>query len=243
MLPVEEVSVAPFHSWASLICHQAYSSEANKNNEQTLEAKEDEVLGLVGLLLIYAIAVGGLYGWIKHDDWRRAKNWEAEDELRANEKKVEKERKATELQSTNERIAKAIKLKEKRDAKKARDIEFLELQEQIKILNPRFRPGEMAEKIAKEEKRACKQLESEILDVLCEPKDDLIRADPESHDPTEKIAARLGDPAQRNRLRDAWDKMHSWNQEGLRERVRNKMGKFGIKWPEKGNPFGDDDEE
>ncbi|KAL8853070.1 MAG: hypothetical protein Q9221_002100 [Calogaya cf. arnoldii] len=249
MLPVEKVSIASLNRWALLICLQAYSSappnEADKKSEckeQKLEAKE-EVLGLVGHLVIYAIAAGGLYGWTRYDDWRRAKNRKAEEELRANEEKVKKERKANELQSKNERIAKETKRKAKRKAAKAREIEFLELQEQIKILNPRFRPGDLKEKMAKEEKRARKQLECEILDVLCEPKDDLIRADPESHDPTEKIAARLGDPAQRDRLRDMWDKIYSLNQEGLRERVRNKMGKFGIQWPEKGNLFGDDDVE
>ena len=171
---------------------------------------------------------GGLFGFFKYDDWKRERDTSAEEERKASELNAKKE---------FERV------KMKREAKKHRDINFRELQERVQLLDPRFRPGEAAEKAAKEEKRALRELESDILDVVLTPKENWIHPKLGSEDPIERYAARLRDPAQRFRLREAWNNMSSWDQKDLREQVRNKMGRYGIEWPEKGNPFERDDNE
>ncbi|KAL9040735.1 MAG: hypothetical protein Q9180_001731 [Flavoplaca navasiana] len=131
----------------------------------------------------------------------------------------------------------------RREAKKQRDINFRELQERIQRLDPCFRPGEAAEMAAKEENRALRDLEFDIIDVVLAPKEKWIHPKIDSEDPIERYATRLRDPAQRFRLRAAWNKMTSRRQEDLREQVRNKMGRYGMKWPEQGNPIEGEDNE
>lgn len=63
------------------------------------------------------------------------------------------------------------------------------------------------------------------------------KPDANSEDPIERMAAKFKDPNLREDLRAMWDKEYSWEQEKAREIVKTKMGVFGIKWPEKGNPF------
>ncbi|KAL8790221.1 MAG: hypothetical protein Q9213_000752 [Squamulea squamosa] len=97
-------------------------------------------------------------------------------------------------------------------------------------MDPRFLPQET--------KSARMDLDHEFYDAARKAKEPLVKAQRTSADPTEKLAARLGDPAERDFLRQWWSSRTAGEKKRWRELVRDHMGRYEIEWPEKGNPFG-----
>lgn len=105
-----------------------------------------------------------------------------------------------------------------------------ELQEELQKLNPCFRSGEAA-------RDAQWRFESELRAAMQKAEEPCIKADINSTDPIERLAAKFSDAAQKEGLRMAWDGLFDFQQGQARQLVREEMCDFGVVWPEKGNPF------
>ncbi|KAL8754948.1 MAG: hypothetical protein Q9199_003987 [Rusavskia elegans] len=207
-----------------LIHFQAYSSAPPLSQaSDKIEAKEDEEFGatVVGNVVGLGLLAGAGYGFCKYIDWSDARK-----------RKARKERQSRESFET-----------EIRDQLRDLDTDVGELQMEIMRLDPCFRPGEAVREAARAARIARNELESAFRDAELKSSKRWKIADAASEDPIERLAARLGDPAQRELLRESWKRSSRWTKEERRKLVREKMGVYGIQWPEKGSPYGDDDDE
>ncbi|KAL8765375.1 MAG: hypothetical protein Q9209_007523 [Squamulea sp. 1 TL-2023] len=114
--------------------------------------------------------------------------------------------------------------------KKEVDSNVSELQEWVQKTDPKFVPREI--RLA---------MDSEFYTAAQKAKEPSVKAQRTSSDATERLAARLGDPAQRDFLRQWWNAKTTWEKKRWRELVRDHMGKYEIEWPQEGNPFGGED--
>ncbi|KAI4280626.1 MAG: hypothetical protein L6R38_004307 [Xanthoria sp. 2 TBL-2021] len=207
-----------------LIRCQAYSSAPPLSQaSDKIEAKEDEEFGatVVGNLVGLGLVAGAGYGFCKYIDWSDARK-----------RKAKKERESRESFET-----------ETREQLRDLDTHVGELQNALMKLDPCFWPGEAVREAARAAQVARNELESAFHEAELKSSKRWKIADSASEDPIERLAARLVDPTQRELLRESWKRSSCWKKEERRKLVQEKMGVYGIQWPEKGSPYGDDDDE